>query len=212
MTTPSSRRGRPPDADSAATRARIITCARRRFAGSGYDATKVRAIAEDAGLSTTALYHYFTAKLDLFGAVYGDTQDLIYNELERATTGVESFAERVRITLDLSYLQTRNDPWPSRFLSSCRIDAHRNPALRPALQAGGTMSRWQRYLQATLDLGVSTGEIRAEDREMIGALLQAIMVGLANAVAHDETAHRQAIDGFLALLDGELLQRPPSTA
>jgi AcrR family transcriptional regulator len=65
--------GRPPAADSARRRSDIITAARRRFVESGYAATTLSAIAQDAGITLSALYHYFEEKSALFEAVYFDT-------------------------------------------------------------------------------------------------------------------------------------------
>lgn len=62
-------RGRPADTDSADTRQRIVECARDKFASEGFEATTNRAIATAAGVSTTALYHYFPSKADLYVAV-----------------------------------------------------------------------------------------------------------------------------------------------
>jgi AcrR family transcriptional regulator len=67
------RLGRPPAADSARRKADIIAAARRRFADSGYTATTLSGVAHDAGITLSALYHYFEEKSALFEAVFYDT-------------------------------------------------------------------------------------------------------------------------------------------
>ena len=89
------RLGRPPAVDSTVTRGRILTAARRSFASRGYDATTNRDIATDAGVTTGALYHYTASKADLYGQVYGQVQDLVYGEFEKAFVH-DDFIDRFR--------------------------------------------------------------------------------------------------------------------
>lgn len=56
------RLGRPADADSAATRRRIVECAQESFAARGFDGTTNKQIAASVGISTAALYHYFPSR------------------------------------------------------------------------------------------------------------------------------------------------------
>ena len=65
MATPR-RLGRPPDTSSEETRRRILESARLCFAANGYEATSNRQLADSAGLTTGAIYHYFGSKRDLF--------------------------------------------------------------------------------------------------------------------------------------------------
>ena len=63
------RLGRPADTDSTDTRDRIIVCARECFAAEGFEGTTNKQIADNAGVSSAALYHYFPSKADLYVAV-----------------------------------------------------------------------------------------------------------------------------------------------
>ncbi|MFJ2002303.1 TetR/AcrR family transcriptional regulator [Streptomyces chartreusis] len=64
----SRRRGRPPRAESADTRDRILDAAREEFAERGYDKTSVRGIAKAAGVDSALVHHYFGTKEQVFGA------------------------------------------------------------------------------------------------------------------------------------------------
>lgn len=65
---PESRRrtGRRPGSPN--TRARILECARARFARTSYDKVSVRAVADDAGVDAALVHHYFGTKKELFVA------------------------------------------------------------------------------------------------------------------------------------------------
>ncbi|MEU5634328.1 TetR family transcriptional regulator [Streptomyces rishiriensis] len=61
-------RGRPPRAESADTRDRILTAAREEFSERGYDKTSVRGIAKAAGVDSALVHHYFGTKEQVFEA------------------------------------------------------------------------------------------------------------------------------------------------
>ncbi|MER6411377.1 TetR/AcrR family transcriptional regulator [Streptomyces humidus] len=61
-------RGRPPRAESADTRDRILTAAREEFSERGYDRTSVRGIAKAAGVDPALVHHYFGTKEQVFAA------------------------------------------------------------------------------------------------------------------------------------------------
>lgn len=52
--------------DREATRARLLECARIRFAREGYDGASVRDVAGDAGVDPALLFRYFGSKSKLF--------------------------------------------------------------------------------------------------------------------------------------------------
>ncbi|MGW1625649.1 TetR/AcrR family transcriptional regulator [Streptomyces sp. NPDC002172] len=62
------RRGRPPRAESADTRDRILVTAREEFSEHGYEKTSVRAIAKAAGVDSALVHHYFGTKEQIFEA------------------------------------------------------------------------------------------------------------------------------------------------
>src|SRR5436190_1545635 len=63
-------KGKTKEQQAEATRARLISTARRLFAKQGYAAVGTEQIVRAAGVTRGALYHHFDDKLDLFEAVY----------------------------------------------------------------------------------------------------------------------------------------------
>lgn len=63
------RRGRPPKAIAADTKAELMRAALNLFAAHGYEGTSVRAIARAVGLSESVLYAHFDSKRAIFEAV-----------------------------------------------------------------------------------------------------------------------------------------------
>jgi AcrR family transcriptional regulator len=63
------RRGRPPKAAAADTKAELTDAALKLFAAHGYEGTSIRAIARAVGLSESVLYAHFANKRAIFEAV-----------------------------------------------------------------------------------------------------------------------------------------------
>lgn len=202
------RRGRPPAADSAETRARILDVARRKFATLGFESASNRLLAEEAGLTTGAIYHYFDSKLDIYLAVYEDAVDLVFKRFDEAIVDRHTFADQLRATLEAAHDLDGEDPTLAQFLGSSRVDGARDPSLAAALRASPCVDVDRTFFRAMIDLGVRTGEIDAEDRPLISVLLQTIVVGLTDAVSGDRQRHRRAVEAINRLLEGTLV-RPP---
>jgi AcrR family transcriptional regulator len=100
---PAGRRGRPAvvtdhelTARAEQTRSAIVTAALRLFRENGYDATTMRAVAAEAGVSTGNAYYYFGSKEDLIREFYARNQ-ADHAAACRAVLAAESdFATRLR--------------------------------------------------------------------------------------------------------------------
>jgi AcrR family transcriptional regulator len=203
-----SRLGRPPASSSAATRERILRAARELFAAGGYETTSNRALAEEAGLTTGAIYHYFDSKLDIYRAVHEAVQRRVYARFREAIAAEETFAGQLVAVLDTADDLNREDPSLARFLGASRVDMARDPKLRAALRGADDESR-HRFFPDMIELGVRTGEIDPSDQPLVAAVIRTLMVGLVDAMSDDDEVHRVATDGIKALLDGKLVRPPP---
>ena len=98
-------------AQGAATRADLVTAARRRFGEDGFAATSLDEIVAEANVTKGALYHHYQGKEDLFAAVYEQVQREVSDRV------VAEFL--------------RPDPWDALVLG-CEvwIDANLDPAVQ----------------------------------------------------------------------------------
>ena len=198
------RLGRPPASESQATRDRILHAAREAFAELGYSATTNKALADNADVTTGAIYHYFDSKLDLYRAVNNEAQEVVYTQFEAAVDESDDFVGGVERVLELAHELNNTDPSLARFLGAVRIDVRRNPELRTLLKP--SRIRRERFIQHLVDIGVATGELDVGDRDRTVALIRAILVGLVDAVSDDPAAHRAAIDAIQLLIEGKLIR------
>ncbi len=174
------------------------------FAELGYAATTNKALADNADVTTGAIYHYFDSKLDLYRAVNNEVQHLVYTQFEAVVEGAETFVEGFERMVDLAHEMNDADPSLARFLGAVRIDVRRNPELR-SLFKPSTIRR-ERFIQNLVDIGIATGELDVADRDRTIALIRTVLVGLVDAVSDDPTLHRAAIDALKLLVEGKLIR------
>jgi AcrR family transcriptional regulator len=199
------RLGRPPAVDSTVTRGRILTAARRSFASRGYDATTNRDIATDAGVTTGALYHYTASKADLYGQVYGQVQDLVYGEFEKAFVH-DNFIDRFRAVLEAAVELNRRDPSLAGFVIGVSPEVQRHPELREKLRP--MVSRTNIFMHRLVGDALERGELAPDvDPAAVEDLLNAVLAGLArfSNVSGDPDRHAAAVTVLERLVAGTLL-------
>jgi AcrR family transcriptional regulator len=81
------------------TRELILTTALRLFREQGYDATTMRAIAREAGVSVGNAYYYFSSKEHLIQAFYDSLVTQHRVVARPRLEGVRDLAQRLRITI-----------------------------------------------------------------------------------------------------------------
>ena len=81
------------------TRAGIVDAAMTLFRASGYDATTMRAIADEAGVSLGSAYYYFSGKEELIQAFYDQIQ-VEHAAAAAALLEQPGFADRLRAVLE----------------------------------------------------------------------------------------------------------------
>jgi AcrR family transcriptional regulator len=206
------KRGRPPDVDSAATRARLLHVARRLFSELGYDATTNRGLAEAAGLTTGAIYHYFSSKAAIYEAAYQEVQDVVYGTLAEVTAGQPTLIDQLDAMLDAAVELNNRDQSLAGFALSASFDARRHPELQVLLAP--MVGRGQRFLRGLVDDAAARGELPHEMSEAaLADLLFAVLLGLANlsSAVGDTARQAAAIGAMRQCLHGALL-RPTAAA
>jgi AcrR family transcriptional regulator len=201
--------GRPPKVKAAETRERVIEIARGVFAERGFDVTTNKELAEAVGFTTAALYYHFPSKLDLYLAVWSDTQEQIYRRFEESTAMGSTFRQKLDLLLDAAHSMNGQDPSLAQFVAAVRVDMRRHPEIVEGYSAGATVR--DSFFERLISFGVSTGEIGKGDKARVHAALLAFLIGLNDAMSDDQRLHQHAIDGLRDLLSGSLLHKPAKT-
>ena len=134
------RRGRPPATDSETTRRALIDSARTLFARQGFDSTSLSGVASEAGLTPTAVYHYFSDKHRLYEAVVHETLETVWKGLLESVTTEEDMEGRVEAFLTAADRYGSDRRLYSAFLISVPVEAKRHPEFFSLL---AELGNWQ---------------------------------------------------------------------
>ena len=209
------RLGRPPAIDSAETRQKILDAARRAFARKGYDATTNKDIAEDVGITTGAIYHYFASKADLYVAVYEEVQVLIYDVFEKAVVPFTDFPDRLSAALDAAVEINLRDSSIAGFVVGVPDERARHEHLRERIAR--LQGRSRTFFGGLVDDAKERGELAPDvNAESVNDMLTAVTAGLARfSTQVDTRRHREAAAALKRLIDGTLIvpaRRPGARA
>lgn|SRR5512143_1642999 len=164
-------------------RERIVAAASRVFAEKGYHSATIADVCQESGLSVGAIYTYFPSKDDLFRHSCDQIAARGVDELGERLVGVTTTLERMRVAVKL-YVET--------------IDEYGG--------APGQVSLIQAWAEADHEPGVR--EMLAARRErLVGAGSLLLRQGIAGGELPAWLDVDGVTRGFLALLDGLLLQR-----
>ena len=172
------RLGRPPDRTSEETFDQILVAARRRFAARGFGRTRNQEIAADAGVTSSALYHYFRSKGALYIAVYRDAERTMARRFRSAMEGCTTTPERIRAIADEATRLYGEDPSILNFVAGAPIEMRNTPEL--ARLVAETDIEIFEVLASVVDAGIEGGDLPTDlDRDGAAYLISAMTVGVA---------------------------------
>jgi AcrR family transcriptional regulator len=206
--TPGTRRlGRPKDGVSAETQERLLQVARVAFARHGYDATTNRQIADGAGITPGAIYHYYPSKAHLFLAVYEQVQAVVYGEFEKAAANHQTLVARFSAVLDRAVELNQEDPSIGGFVVGVGIEAQRHPEIRQlAIERRSVNTGFVRRLASD---AAARGELAPDvSTKALEDLLNAVVGGLTHFSYQtgDPVRHAGAVDALKRFMAGTLMR------
>lgn len=210
MAVPRRRRaGRPSAAESAETRERILRAAGERFAASGYERALNRDIAEAAGVTSAALYHYYDSKAELFAATYRRGLALIESTYRQAAASQTGAVAKLCAMVESNVALNRDHPGLADFLAIAPLELKHHPEL--AALAGAAGLEVPDLFREVLRGGVKSGELPADlPVDTVVHLVTAASYGLSwfHSLLPSAAEHEAVTRSFQTLLQGRLLRRP----
>ena len=205
--------GRPRAVDSTETRTKLLIGARRMFARDGYGATTNRGIADAAGVTTAAIYHYFPSKAELFAAVYFDVENTVDQCFEIAMAEPGTLADRFARVLDAASALNRQDSSIAGFIVAVPTEIERHAELGELLAAQRT--RTIPFVGRLVADAVANGEfLEGVEPSAVEDLLTAVISGLTvlSSLTHDPDRHLAAVRALKRFLSNDLVRRPAGRA
>lgn len=199
--------GRPPGAEAASTRARLLKHAREVFSAAGYrDATPAQ-IAERAEVTRAMIYRYFGSKAALYEAVFTALRTEVIGALVGDEDGggpgrARGALDRISTVFRRGAQLNREDPTYARFTMSALVDTARIPELTPLATA--QVEEFQAYFERLVEEGVAAGTLSPElDRRSVANVLVASLwgIGVLAAFQWDADEMEAATDMLARLLE-----------
>ena len=183
-----------------------MRAALRSFAVGGYGATGNKQIAEAAGVTSPALYHYFDSKAELYAAVHDHGLETVLGAYREALARHDHCLDQLCAVVEASIALNRDHPGLAEFLAVAPLELQRHPELAARLKVSGEEVR--AVFRTLLEQGVARGELaRGLEVETVVDLLTATSFGLHCFFGPLEkpVQHRAVLRAFQALLRGSLL-------
>jgi AcrR family transcriptional regulator len=202
------RLGRPQNVDSADTRDRLLDVARQAFASNGFDVTTNKQIAEAAGITAGAIYHYFPSKVDLYLAVYEQVQQVMQRAFDEAINGADTLLERYSLALDAAVALNHLDPSIAGFVVRMSGEAQRHPDLMALLAAVARPG--EDFASRLVADARASGELFPDlHARAVEDLLHSVLLGLAQfgTLVDDADRHAAAVDALKRFFAGTFVRR-----
>ena|SRR5207248_1948092 len=158
------------------TRERLLDAAARVFELKGYDGATVSLIAQEAGVTTGAIYAHYGSKAELLAAA-------VHAHGERATASLFPPGRRADAPTVLATLGRRlasRDPHESALLVEALLAARRDPELADVLASA--IAGRESVMTALVAHAQDASELRA-DVSAAAAARFTLMLGLGSAIA-----------------------------
>ena len=205
---PRKRAGRPVAGARGDTRVRIVAAALRCFAAGGYGRSSNRQIAEAAGVTSPALYHYFDSKAELYAAVHDHGLETVLRAYREALACHELAIDQLCAIVAASIELNRAHPGLAEFLAVAPLELDRHPELETRLRVSG--AEVQAVFRELLLRGVRRGEFASDlEVDTVVDLLTATSFGVHcffGPIAKP-AQHQAVLRAFQQLLRGSLLAR-----
>lgn len=155
---------------------RVHLAALRLFAAHGFEATGIRKIAEDAGITVASLYHYVGTKEELLERMMVQSMTELLTPARALTEVVTDPRERIAGLVDLHVRRHARE----RLL--CRVGDSEIRSLSPARRAGVVALRdsYQAIWEETIATGVSCGQFSILDVKLATLALLQMCTGVAH--------------------------------
>jgi TetR/AcrR family transcriptional regulator, transcriptional repressor of aconitase len=159
-------------------RAQIMAAARRCFVRNGFHASSMQDLVEEAGMSSGAMYRYFSSKDAVIQAIAADNLDQVVGVLAQAIEDGASPQAAIATVLDFVTMRHREDGFAaiavlvwSEALRNPALSAHLRDAIESALVTLSKDARGAPGDVLSSARGIDHGDSRGEPTALADVLL-----------------------------------------
>jgi AcrR family transcriptional regulator len=193
------RRGRPPNADSEATKLRVLEAAIDAFAVGGFSATSSQVIARGAGVTPATVYHHFSNKRQLYVAAFQHSIDIAWTEYGEAAREGQSLLDELMFVVRRAVRVMQERPAMAMLAIRAAIDLGR-VEVDTSISDGVSAAMAHR--------AVARGELSPEDVTYIRPLVEMVLWGVSVVGRGNGDLQRRCETALDLLLHQRLVQPP----
>lgn len=159
-----------------ATRQEILISANHCFSRTGYEATSVVEICQEAGISKGALYHHFPSKHDIFMALLEDwleRLDIRLRDISLNAADVPSGLSSMTEVLPFIFAEAEDQV---RMYLEFWTQATRDPVIYQALIR--PYVKYTRFFTSLIERGVGEGSVQTDQPELIARIILSLSMGV----------------------------------
>lgn len=186
---------------------RVHLAALRLFAAQGFEATGIRKIAEEAGITVASLYHYVGTKEDLLERMMRDSMTQLLTPAQALAESVSDPVERLAGLVDVHVRRHAQEQ------QLCRVGDTELRSLSPEQRTGVVALRdaYQAIWEQTIASGVRAGLFTAPDTKLATFALLQMCTGVAHWYnPRGRLSLDDISDAFVAMALALLSGRPPA--
>lgn len=159
----------------------VLQAARALFVAKGYYAVSIPQIVKDSGVSTGAIYSYFSNKEDLARQLYEQTLNQFQESFFERVVQTSSTLEKLRSFAELVFEIAENDPETMRYMLTVRHDEFITDAVPICY------SEPFRWIQQIVAEGIARGELKTGDYflsavSFTGVIIRAVELRLSGVI------------------------------
>ncbi|MBN7796933.1 TetR/AcrR family transcriptional regulator [Parahaliea mediterranea] len=198
--------GRPAGSRGEDTIARIRASALRLFARNGYEATSLKIVAKDIGVTPATIYQYFDSKKTLYISLFDEIYQELVPQYHQAAGAESHIREQITALLRTSLASYESHPEMTYFLAGAMIDVGRSSELQETFaQRSGTLN------ELVLDLfekAKHRGELPDQvDSESIASTFFGAFLGmLLRYESRKKGSMKETVEVFITLMEGRLFR------
>jgi len=178
-TDPGSRAGRKPKGEGHVRRAEILAAAERIFVEHGYEGATIRKIADEVGLSSTALYMHFSEKSEILHEICRGAFEQLISDNRKIMTDHGAPEDRLRAMLQAYVDFGFANPNAYRLIYLTRPVEARDGAESTAQQMGSELFR---AIEDVLEEISNAGRLKITDHRLAGQVLWGGVHGIVSLV------------------------------
>ena len=183
-------------------RAELLAAAQRIFTVSGYEGATIRKIADEVGVSSTALYMYFQDKSQILLEICGHALEALYKQIEVVSAAATEPRARVRGILEVTLRFGFEQPTAYQLLYCVApkdVNERRHAVIAPFSRS--CFARLQGAVEAAMAAGHLRGDVapRPVAEALLAACHGAISMRIANPYApwtEPEVLSKVLLDGL----------------